>query len=102
MLEDLVEIVRVTEADELCDLYHRLIGFREVAHSAVHSYRVDIIYRGLSHTVLKDLGEVVLAYVDHSGEKLDRHLLLKMLVDVFNDRAQTKYVMIDHTVKLVL
>ena len=102
LLEYLVEVVGVAEADGVGDLGHRHIGGAKKVHSRVYSHTVDIIDRCLAYALLKHLGKIVGRDVDHSGQLLDINLLSEMLVDIRDNRAKTQNVVVYHSVKLVL
>ena len=67
-----MEVVGVTKANFVGNFYHRHIGIGKIAHSAVYSYRIYVIYRGLAHAFLENFGEIVGAYGYHIRELLYR------------------------------
>ena len=102
LLEDLVEVVGIAEADLIRDLGHRLLRFEEKLHRAIDAQAVYVLYRSFADGVLEHLGKVVGGYVDHIGKLLDVYLLAIVLGDIGDYGSKTKNVVIDHTVGLVL
>ena len=84
-----MEVIRITEADGVRNLGHRHLCSAKEIHSRVYSHTVYVIYRSLSDTLLKHLGEVVGRYVDHSGELLDIYLLSEMLIDIRDNGTES-------------
>ena len=102
LLEDLVEVVGVAEADLVSDLGHRLLGLEQELHRAVDAQAVYVLYGSFADGVLEHLGEIVGRDVDHIRKLLDVYLLAIVLGDIGNYGSKTENVVIDHTVGLVL
>ena len=101
LLEDLVEVVGVAEADLVSDLGHRLFGLEEKLHRAIDAKSVYILNRSFADRVLEHLGKVVCGNVNHIRKLLNVYLLAIMLGDIGDNGSEAKDVMIDHTVGLV-
>ena len=101
LLEYLVEVVGVAEADLIRDVGHRHIGLHEVLHSLIDSQTVYVINGSLAYTVLKHLDKVIVGYVDNLGEVIDVDLLLKMLCHVIDNGNESHNVVIDHSVAVI-
>ena len=102
LLEYLVEIVGIAEADGIGNLCHRHIGGAKKLHSRVYAHTIYVVDRCLAYTLLEHLGEVVGRDIYHSRELLDIYLLSEMLVYIAYNRSESKNIVIDHSVKLVL
>ena len=59
LLEYLVEVVGVAEADLIRDVGHRHIGLDEVLHRLIDSQAVYVVDGSLAYTVLEHLDKVV-------------------------------------------
>ena len=59
LLEYLMEIVRIREAERVGYIVDRRVSIRKKCESAVNADTVDIIYRSLSDALLKHLCKVI-------------------------------------------
>ena len=101
LLEYLVEVVGVAEADGVGYLGHRHIGSAKKVHSRVYSHTVDIIDRCLAYALLKHLGKIVGRKRNHIGKSFDIYFLRIVPCDIFDYRAKPDNIVVDHSIHLI-